>query len=212
MITNDELVLMARAICQGSLRPTYCQKVETFYPHLWVLEAMRQAYQRGRDDAASLGVEQLRTHFDELMTHHADAVSDLGNRLHRQLEQREDLIDGTRSVDPPCHKCGHGLVKQDTLQPVHWDRFSIGWNSPAQPRGDLPLPIERNGAYVVDIPAGQEDIAKRAADAYRAQIKQTDDDRDAAIAKCGTFIAQQSGVNVEVLREIVAKLDAKEKP
>lgn len=92
MITHDELVFMARAICQGSLRPTYCQKVETFYPHLWVIEAMRQAYQRGRDDAASLGVAQLRTHLDDLMTHHADALSELGTRVTSHLGQIFELI------------------------------------------------------------------------------------------------------------------------
>jgi hypothetical protein len=108
--------------------------------------------------------------------------------------------------DPMCHKCGQKIVKEATRNP-DWDRFSVGWFPP----GDLPLPVERNGRHVVDIPNGEEAMAKRAADAYREQMKQADAQRDAAIAKLGQLISEMPGVTEDVLRETLADIQSKTK-
>lgn len=88
MISHDELVTMARKACEGSLRPTYCKDLANFYPHLWVIEAMKMAYERGYADAQRRDMEALVDHVDGLAAHVVE-------RLNKLSRDAEDWCDGS---------------------------------------------------------------------------------------------------------------------
>jgi hypothetical protein len=108
MIGYDRLISIAREICKGSLRPTYCKDPETFHPHLWVIEAMKQAYDWGHADATSQTTANLQGFVAECSLVQSEDLSKAKAEIINEIQiqgrsSRSTSNDAIRSRDLESH-------------------------------------------------------------------------------------------------------------